>query len=231
VASYQGQMKKAAELTEELFRRADAMTRHAHGEAVLGLAIAQAMTGRHDVARAQLEGVRTRNLMREGATDEIVVLGAMLGDTALVQAHLQRAINHLQKVNPPEFDDKSEKGMRAFAALAAGRNQEAYDFASAVAMDPDQRNTMFVAGVAALRLQRWEDATKLFSALVGYRNKLGLSPARATCNIMLGRAHAGAGRAGDARSAYEEAFKIWKDADADMPLLVEARREYARLAS
>ena len=44
---------------------------------------------------------------------------------------------------------------------------------------------------------------------------------------MLGRAHAGAGHVTEARKAYQEAFTIWKDADADMPLLVEARQEFA----
>ena len=28
---------------------------------------------------------------------------------------------------------------------------------------------------------------------------------------------------------YEESFAIWKDADADVPILIEAKAEYARL--
>jgi hypothetical protein len=53
----------------------------------------------------------------------------------------------------------------------------------------------------------------------------------AVARIWLARAHAGAGHAADARQAYEEAFQIWKDADPDLPLLLEARKEYERLTS
>jgi hypothetical protein len=48
---------------------------------------------------------------------------------------------------------------------------------------------------------------------------------------MVARAHAGAGRPSEARKWYEEAFALWKDADPDMPLLVEARQEFARLGT
>jgi len=59
----------------------------------------------------------------------------------------------------------------------------------------------------------------------------GLSPLHAVARIWLARAHAGAGRHAEARKAYDEAFAIWKDADADLPLLVEARQEYQPLTS
>ena len=52
-----------------------------------------------------------------------------------------------------------------------------------------------------------------------------------SAHVMLGRAQAGAGRVNEARKAYQEAFTIWKDADADMPLLIEARQEFARLGT
>ncbi|MGH7507000.1 MAG: hypothetical protein ACRELX_15190, partial [Longimicrobiales bacterium] len=83
----------------------------------------------------------------------------------------------------------------------------------------------------ALELQRWDDATRSFETYIGFGSKLGLSPLPAVARIMLGRAHAGAGRAAAARKAYEDAFRIWKDADPDLPMLQQARSEYARLSS
>jgi hypothetical protein len=38
-----------------------------------------------------------------------------------------------------------------------------------------------------------------------------------------------AGDSGKAKAAYQEFFAIWKDADADVPILKEARAEYAKL--
>jgi predicted Zn-dependent protease len=48
---------------------------------------------------------------------------------------------------------------------------------------------------------------------------------------MLARSYAAAGRTAEARKAYEEAFNIWKDAESDLPLLMEARKEYAAFGS
>lgn len=31
------------------------------------------------------------------------------------------------------------------------------------------------------------------------------------------------------RKAYQDFFALWKDADADLPALIEARKEYERL--
>ena len=67
--------------------------------------------------------------------------------------------------------------------------------------------------------------------MIGFHTRLGLSPMIGIVHIMLGRAHAGAGHVNEARKAYQEAFTIWKDADADLPLLIEARQEFARLGT
>ena len=46
----------------------------------------------------------------------------------------------------------------------------------------------------------------------------------------LARALAGDGKTDASRQAYEEFFAGWKGADSDIPMLVEAKREYAALA-
>jgi len=32
-----------------------------------------------------------------------------------------------------------------------------------------------------------------------------------------------------ARKSYEDFFAVWKDADSDLPILIEAKKEYDRL--
>jgi hypothetical protein len=46
----------------------------------------------------------------------------------------------------------------------------------------------------------------------------------------LGRAYALQGDAGKARTAYQDFFAMWKDADADIPVLVQAKAEYGKLS-
>jgi hypothetical protein len=46
----------------------------------------------------------------------------------------------------------------------------------------------------------------------------------------LGRALALSGDLAKSKTAYEDFLALWKDADADLPILTEARAEYVDLA-
>ena len=48
-------------------------------------------------------------------------------------------------------------------------------------------------------------------------------------HLGLARAHAMAGDTAKARAAYQEFLALWKDADPDIPILKQARAEYAKL--
>jgi hypothetical protein len=50
-------------------------------------------------------------------------------------------------------------------------------------------------------------------------------------NVWRGRALVKAGRISEAKEAYERFLTLWKDADQDIPLLIQAKAEYARLQS
>jgi serine/threonine protein kinase/tetratricopeptide (TPR) repeat protein len=231
-ATFKGQMREAERLTDDLFREAQAANRsRAAGEGLLGLAISQAMTGRRDAARALLDRLSRNDMIGDGAADDVVALGALLGDVTLGQPYAERARRFLRQ-NPdpdPGRTQANENHLRSLLALSAGRLQEAYDTAVEAGKSLDRPFSRFVAGLAALRLRRSDDATKAFKTILADRGKIGLSPMVGASYVLLGRAHAEAGRAAEARQAYEEAFKIWRDADADLPLLVEARNEYAVL--
>jgi hypothetical protein len=51
----------------------------------------------------------------------------------------------------------------------------------------------------------------------------------ALAQLQLGRAQAKKGDTTAARKSYETFFATWKSADSDVPVLVEARAEYAKL--
>ena len=51
----------------------------------------------------------------------------------------------------------------------------------------------------------------------------------ALAHLGLGRAYALQGDAAKARSAYEDFLTLWKDADPDIPILKQAKAEYAKL--
>jgi len=51
----------------------------------------------------------------------------------------------------------------------------------------------------------------------------------ALASLGLARAYALAGNTMKSRAAYQDFLTLWKDADADIPILKEAKAEYARL--
>jgi tetratricopeptide (TPR) repeat protein len=225
-------MNEAAALTEDLFRRAQAANRLPQAaEGFVGIAVAQATLGREDEARRQYARLLEAGPLGPAALDEVMALAAMLGDARLADTHLDRALEHMKTGTAPSDAVANENAVRALDALAHRRYEAALTFANLVVTQPSpsQRNAEFVAGLAELALNRWDAAAKSFATMVASPGKIGLSPLIATSYVMLGRAHAGAGRTADARRAYDEAFRIWKDADPDLPLLVDARKEYDAL--
>jgi hypothetical protein len=47
--------------------------------------------------------------------------------------------------------------------------------------------------------------------------------------VKLGRAYAMAGDTAKAKAAYQNLLTLWKDADPDIPILIQAKSEYAKL--
>jgi hypothetical protein len=54
-------------------------------------------------------------------------------------------------------------------------------------------------------------------------------PAGALAHLQLGRAYAMQGDTAKAKTAYQDFLTLWKDADPDIPILVAAKAEYAKL--
>ena len=61
------------------------------------------------------------------------------------------------------------------------------------------------------------------------RGIVGADPIGVLAHLQLGRAFAHSGDIARARLAYSEFLTIWKGADPDVPILVQAKTEYARL--
>jgi hypothetical protein len=55
------------------------------------------------------------------------------------------------------------------------------------------------------------------------------SPVGTLAHLEMGRAEALAGDSAKARMAYQDFFALWQHADAGIPLLQQARAEYAKL--
>ena len=68
-----------------------------------------------------------------------------------------------------------------------------------------------------------------FQKILNHRGIVFDSPIGALAQLQVGRAMAMQRDNGKARTAYEDFFTLWKDADPDIPVLKEAKAEYAKL--
>jgi hypothetical protein len=68
-----------------------------------------------------------------------------------------------------------------------------------------------------------------FQKFIDHRRLVVNFPWGALARLGLARACAMQGDAAKARTAYQDFLTLWKDADPDIPILREAKAEYAKL--
>jgi hypothetical protein len=87
----------------------------------------------------------------------------------------------------------------------------------------------YVRGDAYLRQRDGRRAAAEFRKFIDHRGLVVNFPWGALARLGLARAYALQGDTAKARTAYQDFFTIWKDADPDLPVLKAAKAEYARL--
>ena len=87
----------------------------------------------------------------------------------------------------------------------------------------------YLRGLAYLRLKRAPEAALEFQKIVEHREQAVLSPLFPLAHVGLANAAAMMGDVPRARKAYEAFFALWKNADAEIPILRRATEEYAAL--
>jgi len=88
---------------------------------------------------------------------------------------------------------------------------------------------VYVRGEAFLVLNRGDEAAVEFQKILSHRGVVLSDPTGALAHLQLGRAFHMSGDETKARAAYRDFLNLWKDADNDLPILREAKAEYARL--
>ena len=87
----------------------------------------------------------------------------------------------------------------------------------------------YVRGQGYLAARNGAAAAAEFQKLLDGRGIVGNFVTGALAHLQIGRAYAMAGDRMKAKTAYQDFFQLWKDADPDIPILEEARAEFAKL--
>ena len=131
--------------------------------------------------------------------------------------------------------------LRGFLALSRGKPEEAIELLQIAAPyelgSPPSAfygffgNTypVYVRGEAYLAAHHGAEAANEFQKVLNHRGIVVSDPIGALAHWQLGRAYAMQGDTAKAKAAYQDFLTLWKDADRDIPILTQAKAEYAKL--
>jgi len=153
---------------------------------------------------------------------------AQAGDSARAQA----VVDDLAKRRPTDTLLNETDLPQARAAIAISRGNGA---AAEEAVRPARRyektqfGTAYLRGLAYLKSKQGKEAAAEFQQVIGRDGIFPLWLAHPMARLDLARAYALQGDVPAARKAYQDFFALWKDADPDVPVLIAAKAEYAKL--
>jgi hypothetical protein len=84
-------------------------------------------------------------------------------------------------------------------------------------------------GESYLAAHRGNEAATEFQKILNHRGIVVNAPIGALAHLGLGRACALSGDKTGAKNAYQDFLTLWNDADTDIPVLKQAKAEYAKL--
>jgi serine/threonine protein kinase/tetratricopeptide (TPR) repeat protein len=123
--------------------------------------------------------------------------------------------------------------IRAAVELSNGHSSEAIvDLEGAAPYELTQGGNLHPAyerGQAFLLSHNGTAAVVEFQKLLDHRGIVQNAVTGALAHLQIGRAYALAGDTAKAKQAYQEFFDLWKDADPDIPILKQAKADYAKL--
>ena len=229
--AYGGRMEKA----RGLFERARTAFEANHGneaaaQALAMLAMSEAAVGDAAGARRDAEAALAINSsvhVKMNAADAF----ARAGDAGRAEA----LVAEIAKERPSDTLANGYELPTIRATLAINSNNPAkaiellqtaipYDLSSTHAM----RST-YTRGNAYLALHKGSEAAAEFQKIVDHPGVVLNGMTGALAKLGLARAYAVEGDAAKARVAYQDFFALWKDADPNIPILVSAKSEYAKL--
>ena len=112
-------------------------------------------------------------------------------------------------------------------AIAALEPLRAYEFGigqHSVGVTP-----VFLRGLVYLKMRDGSKAAAEFKRLLDHKGAASWSMEYPLARLNLARAYALQGDTAQSRTAYQDFFAAWKDADPDIPILKTAKAEYAKL--
>jgi len=120
-------------------------------------------------------------------------------------------------------------GNHAAQALVSLEAAAPYDFGSPPPVQVGTLYPAYLRGEANLMAHNGTAAAAEFQKLLDHRGIVLNFVTGSLAHLQIGRAYVMEGDTAKAKAAYQDFLTLWKDADPDIPILKEAKAEYAKL--
>jgi eukaryotic-like serine/threonine-protein kinase len=228
---YQGRLKSARQRTQHgLSISVGSGLSEAAAEMLLQLARGEGLYGHRSDARQTLRQalqLSGSTEIKQRAARAMVLTGQEQDAVKIISEliHERPADTFLNDVDGPIVYASSQLSAgQADAALRTLERTKPFEFGTKADLLPN-----YIRALAYQRLKRADDAAAEFKAILLHRGIGSLDPILVMSQLGLARIYAQQGDAEKSRASYESFFATWKDADQDIPVLQQAKSEYAKL--
>lgn len=227
--AYGGHVRAAREFT----RRASSAAKQARSTeseafAILDAAWREAALGNMQEANQQARAALDIAPENEDVESRAAEVFARVGDVG----HAKKLAQDLAKRFPQNTVIQRYRLPRIYArlSLAAKKPTEAVEqIRVAEPMEARNCNYSYDRGEAYLEAGQGAAAAAAFQQIIDHPGLVENCLPGALARLQIGRAYVLQGDTTRAKAAYKDFLTLWKDADPDIPILKEAKAEYARL--
>jgi len=231
-AAYAGRLARARELTRRAVASAERVGEPETAAGYLaGSALRDALAGNVVQAARQAHAALALSTGRDVEVESARAL-ALAGDAG----EAGRLASGLAKRFPENTIVQIEDLPTIQASIALGGRSQAGNVAKAIEAlavaaryELGQNDVIYLRGQGYLAARQGAAAAAEFQKILDHPGVFVNFLSGALAHLGLGRAYALAGHTAKARTAYQDFLALWKDADPDVPVLKQAKAEYAKL--
>jgi len=228
---FEGRLSRARQRTQHAVNIVlESNLKESAADMLLTEASAEALSGESTQARVTVASVMKLAVSKERKSRAAIVM-ALNGQEKQAQQIMDRLVREnpsdtlLNAVDAPLVLAASQLGSRqADQALRSLEPVKPYEFGWHADSFPN-----YLRAMAYLQLRRAEEAATEFRAVLDHRGVAPMATMWETSQLGLARAYILQGNSAKARAAYQDFFTLWKDSDPDIPILKQAKAEYAKL--
>jgi tetratricopeptide (TPR) repeat protein len=228
-AAFSGQLQRSQQFSNSAFESAERRNlKDVARRIAVASAVRDALFG--DCSRVKQETAKALDLTRREPT---MANAASALATCGEFTDAQSIIAEMARVSPTDTVLNKILIPLVQARIELQRNNPAQAIQLLETTRPYEGHSLFqiayLRGQSYLNQQKGAEAAAEFQKILDHRGAQPTSPIFPLAHLGLARAAVLQGDTAKARKAYQDFFALWKDADADRSVLIEAKKEYEKL--